>query len=141
MRRRDQQIEHLSQVPLFSVCSREELRAISRQSTSLDIRAGRALVREGQRGNDFFVVMSGEAQVTRRGAVVDKIGVGGFFGELALLDPAPRDATVTALTDMEVLVLTNLEFAAVLADAPGMTLKLMKGMARRLRELDLERQI
>jgi CRP-like cAMP-binding protein len=139
MRRHEEAVDHLAKVPLFSLCSRAELRAISRQSSLSIVSPGGILAHEGRRGRDFFVIASGEAEVTRRGVLVAKIGPGGFFGELALLDPAPRDATVTAITEMEIFVLSALEFSAVLADAPGLTLKLMQGMAQRLRALDLER--
>ena len=61
---------------------------------------------------------------------------GDFFGELALLERVPRNATVTAISDMEAIVLTRADFDAALAEAPGMARKLMVGMARRLRELD-----
>jgi CRP-like cAMP-binding protein len=96
------------------------------------------LVREKQYGDEFFVVALGEAEVTRNGVFVNKLGPGSFFGELALLDPAPRDATVTAVTDMEVYRLSASEFSTVLTEVPTVTRKVLRGMAQRLRKLDLE---
>jgi len=138
MRRREQHLDQLKAVPLFSLCSKAELRLISDQSMLALIPAGKVLVREKQYGDEFFVVASGEAEVTRNGAFVNKLGPGSFFGELALLDPAPRDATVTAITDMEVYRLSSSEFSTVLVEVPTVTRKVLRGMAQRLRTLDLE---
>jgi CRP-like cAMP-binding protein len=138
MRRREQHLDQLKTVPLFNLCSKAELRLISDQSMLALIPAGKVLVREKQYGDEFFVVALGEAEVTRNGVFVNKLGPGSFFGELALLDPAPRDATVTAVTDMEVYRLSASEFSTVLTEVPTVTRKVLRGMAQRLRKLDLE---
>jgi CRP-like cAMP-binding protein len=74
--------------------------------------------------------------VSRHGQKVGELGPGDFFGELALLIDAERNATVTAVTPMEAIVLGRREFEAALAEAPHMTRKIMSGMARRLAEFD-----
>ena len=136
MARRHSYIEHLTQVPLFSACSQDELRKLSRRTTDIPIAEGHTLVKEGERGLEFFVIVSGRAKVSRKGRKVGELGSGDFFGELALLIDADRNATVTALTPMEAIVLSRREFEAALADAPRMTRKIMSGMARRLAEYD-----
>jgi CRP/FNR family cyclic AMP-dependent transcriptional regulator len=136
MARRDAYIEHLGRVPLFSACSRDELRKLSRRTTDIPIAEGQVLVKEGERGLEFFVIVSGRAKVSRRGRKVGEVGPGDFFGELALLIDAERNATVTALSPMEAIVLSRREFEAALADAPRMTQKIMAGMASRLAEFD-----
>lgn len=136
MARHDAYIAHLTQVPLFSACSRDELRKLSRRTTDIPIAEGHTLVKEGERGLEFFVIVSGRARVSRKGRKVGELGPGDFFGELALLIDADRNATVTALTPMEAIVLSRREFEAALADAPRMTRKIMSGMARRLAEYD-----
>jgi CRP-like cAMP-binding protein len=88
-------------------------------------------------GYEFFVILEGEAAVERGGVVINTLLEGDFFGELALLDRAPRNATVRALTDMRLMVLGRGDFEAVLLEAPPMALKLLAGMARRLRLSDL----
>jgi len=138
MRRRDQHLDQLATVPLFSLCSKAELRLISAQSTLTLIPAGKAVVRERQHGDEFFVLVTGEAEVTRDGAFVTTLGPGAFFGELALLDPAPRDATVTAVTDLELYRLTSSELSTVLTEVPSVTRKVLRGMAQRLRQFDLQ---
>ena len=133
---RNQYLDHLSRVPLFSTCSKDELRRIARQATPIRLEAGDTLVREGGSGREFFVIESGQLEVTRRGSLVAKLGPGDHFGELALLHRAPRDATVTTLTPGDALVLTAREFEVVLREAPQMTRKLMSRMAQRLQTLD-----
>ena len=136
MARKSAYLEHLARVPLFSDCSMSELEQLARRTTDITIEAGQAVLLEGRAGFEFFVIVAGKASVTRRGKRIAELRPGDFFGELALLDNAPRDATVTALTPMEVIVLTRAEFNAALAEAPRMTRKLMTGMAHRLRQLD-----
>src|SRR5882757_3767900 len=138
MKRRDQHLDQLRAVPLFSLCSKAELRLISAHSMLTLIPAGKVLVREQQHGDEFFVVALGEAEVTRNGVFVNKLGPESYFGELALLDPAPRDATVTAITDMEIYRLTSSEFSTVLIEVPSVTRKVLRGMAKRLRQFDLD---
>lgn len=136
MSRRSAYLEHLLRVPLFSNCTKQELRALARRTTDIPIEAGQVLVNEGELGYEFFVIISGRAKVTRAGRKVGELGVGDFFGELALLDKAPRNASVTAVTPMEAIVLTRADFDAAIGEAPGMTRKVMMGMAHRLRVLD-----
>ena len=136
MGRRDAYIEHLTQVPLFSACSRDELEKLAKRTTDIPIAEGHVLVKEGERGLEFFVIVTGRAKVSRKGRKVGELGPGDFFGELALLIDSNRNATVTALTPMEAIVLSRREFEAALADAPRMTRKIMAGMARRLAEFD-----
>lgn len=136
MSRRSEYLEHLARVPLFSQCSKEELRKLARRTNDIKVDAGDELIRERQGAYDFFVVFEGKAQVTRGGKKVAVLGPGDFFGELALLDRGLRDATVTAVTDMEVIVLPQWDFEEALKEAPQMTRKLLSGMAHRLRQLD-----
>jgi CRP-like cAMP-binding protein len=136
MARRDAYIEHLTQVPLFSACSQDELRKVAKHTTDIPITEGHVLCREGDRGLEFFVIVSGRAKVSRKGRKVGELGPGDFFGELSLLIDADRNATVTALTPMEAIVLSRRDFEATLADAPRMARKIMSGMARRLAEFD-----
>jgi CRP-like cAMP-binding protein len=130
-------LTHLSSVPLFSQCSPAELKCLARHTADISAEPGQVLVREGQGAQDFFVIVSGEAEVSRRGRVAARLAGGDWFGELGLLDPPRRDATVTATTPMELIVLARWDFEQALEEAPGMTRRLLAGMARRLRELDL----
>lgn len=136
MTQRSSYIEHLVQVPLFSDCSKQELLRLARRTTEVTIDPGKPIIKEGRTGFEFFAIVAGDAEVTRRGKAIGQLGPGDFFGELALLDNTPRNATITAITPVKMIVLTRAEFNAALAEAPAMTRKLMTGMARRLRQFD-----
>lgn len=129
-------LAHLADVPMFAALSKRDLQQVARRSEDVKVDAGSVLVREGSAGHEFFVIVSGSAVVTRHGKRVAKLGPGSAFGELALLEQAPRNATVTAETPLEVVVLGQREFAGIIDDVPGFARKLLAGMARRLREAD-----
>lgn len=129
-------LAHLSSLPLFADCSRAELRHLSRHTTDVIAAPGQVLVREGHSAHDFFVIVSGEAEVSRDGRVVARLRDGDYFGELGVLDAGRRNATVTARTPMELIVLAQWDFEQALEEAPGLTRRLLAGMAHRLRTLD-----
>jgi CRP-like cAMP-binding protein len=129
-------IEHLRAVPLFAACSSRDLARVARHTEDVSVPEGKELVREGATGHEFFVIISGTAKVTRRGRKINELGPGDSFGELALLDRAPRNATVVAETPMELAVIGQREFAGIIDDVPGFGRKLLAGMAARLREAD-----
>ena len=136
LRRKDQYLEHLAKVPLFSACSKKELQNIARASDDVEVPAGKVLVEEGKPGHEFFLIIDGSAAVKRGKKTVAKLGPGQYFGELALLDRGPRSASVVAKDDMEVLVLGQREFAGVIDEVPTLAHKLLTSMAQRLREAD-----
>jgi CRP-like cAMP-binding protein len=136
MARGDEKLEHLRSVRLFSAASKKELALLGKAADEITVGAGHELTKEGATGHEFFVIMDGEAEVRMKGRKVATIGKGTSFGELALLDKAPRNATVTAITPMTLLVLGQREFAAVLDEVPTLTHKLLQAMAGRLREAD-----
>jgi len=128
--------EFLRAVPLFSACTRKELVEIARLAERIDVAAGDILVREGTRTKEFYLILDGKAEVTRDGTAVAVLGQGQHFGELALLDPAPRNATVAMTTPGQVLCIAQREFATLLNDVPALSGQLLKGLARRIHELE-----
>jgi CRP-like cAMP-binding protein len=134
--RKDAKIERLSQVPMFSACSRKDLGTVARYADELSVDAGEVLIAEGDAGREFYVIVEGKASLTRGGKEIAVLGPGSYFGELALLDGEKRDATVTTSTPTELLVVGIREFATLLEDVPQLTRKLLAGMARRLHALD-----
>ena len=121
---------------MFSALSKRDLQLVARRAEDVRVPGGKVLVNEGETGHEFFVILDGSARVTRRGKRVATIGPGDAFGELALLDKAPRNATVIAETPMELVVLGQREFAGIIDEVPGFARKLLAGMASRLREAD-----
>ncbi|MBV9412099.1 MAG: cyclic nucleotide-binding domain-containing protein [Acidimicrobiia bacterium] len=136
MRRLDHYEARLANVPLFRACSKHDLRLIARLADADACHPGDVLVREGQRGNELYVIVEGEAEVSRDGVNVATLKAGDYFGELAVLRPGPRTATVTATTEMEVLIVTARELAILLSDVPLFARKLLTGMAGRIQEAD-----
>lgn len=133
---RDSQLDYLAEVPLFAAFSKRDLQKIVRSSDVIEVEAGRVIVEQGATGHECFVILDGTAAVKRSGRRVATLEPGSQFGELALLDGGPRTATVTALTDMSLLVLGQREFAAILDEVPGLAQKILASLAQRLRELD-----
>jgi CRP-like cAMP-binding protein len=127
---------HLTSVPLFAQCTKAELKSLARHTSDITAEPEQILIKEGQGAYDFFVIVSGEADVSREGRVVAHLRAGDWFGEIGLLAPALRDATVTARSQMELIVLAQWDFEQAIAEAPGMTRRLLAGMAHRLRDLD-----
>ncbi len=106
-------LDRLGSVEFFSECSQRELRAIASFCTPIEVRAGRVLTEQGADGRECFVVMQGQAVVERDGFIVGHIVDGSVIGEIALLGDGVRTATVTAATDMTLLVLSRSEFGAL----------------------------
>jgi CRP-like cAMP-binding protein len=124
--------EHLKAVPLFADLGEHELDVVAKATTELDLKAGYALITEGQSAHEMFVVVSGTLEVTRDGAHVADIGPGGFAGEMALLTHARRDASVTAKSDVKVLHIDGRSFDGVLEEAPQIAVKMLPVVASRV---------
>ena len=135
MGRSDAFVETLATVPLFSACSKKELQMVAKAADHVTVAAGQVVVTEGAAGTEFFVIIDGRARVERHGRQVASLGPGGFFGDLALLDRAPRNASVIADSELEVARIGQRAFDALL-DHPGFSKKLLAGLARRLRQED-----
>ena len=133
MLRRNQKVELLRKVPLFARCSKRELAEIAMLADEVDLRQGKTLIREGASGREFFVLLEGQADVTKNGRRINRMGAGEFFGEIALITPsATRTATVTATTPLRVLVLTAQNFRRLLATSPEIKVKVLEALAERL---------
>ena len=125
----------LQGVPWFSACTEDQLRQVARIAERLHIQAGEVILREGRLGRELFVILEGTATVTRAGRVVNVRHAGDYFGELAAIESVPRSATVTATTDLDVLIIGPREFEAMM-EIPGFRNALLAGMSRRIREAD-----
>jgi CRP/FNR family transcriptional regulator, cyclic AMP receptor protein len=127
---------YLSQVPMFSTCTPQDLEEVAALATPKHVDLGDVIVHEGDAGDEFYVLASGSALVRRGGNVIASLEPGAFFGELALFDPSPRNATVTATAPTTLVVLKRDAFRKVLGDSTAIRDALLRGMARRLHDLD-----
>jgi CRP-like cAMP-binding protein len=128
-------VDRLEAVEPLRGCTRSQLKQVAALAERVQVCPGEVLAREGRIGREFFLVLSGTVTVSRGGRDVDTLGPGTFFGELAAIDPGPRNATVTAASEVEVLIIGPREFAAM-ANIPGFRNALFKSMAGRLRAAD-----
>jgi CRP/FNR family cyclic AMP-dependent transcriptional regulator len=129
---RNAKIDLLKRVPLFAGCSKAELRELALVADELDLREDRTLVREGQPGREFFVLVEGSVRVSRKGRKLGDLGPGDWFGEIALLTDTPRTATVTATSPVRVLVITDRSFRRVVESMPKIALKVLSTLGQRL---------
>jgi CRP/FNR family transcriptional regulator, cyclic AMP receptor protein len=131
----DTKVEALKRAPLFDGLSRKELVQLARVSEDVEVPAGKVLCKEGQVGQEFFVIIEGKVEVTRQGKRVATRGGGEFFGEIALLEQTPRMATVTAKTPLRFFVLTRKDFRNLVSQNPNVERKVLRALARRVVEL------
>jgi CRP/FNR family cyclic AMP-dependent transcriptional regulator len=129
-------IKHFQAVPLFSSVSANGLRSIIHAATEVDVPAGKVLVREGENGREMYVILRGTADVTKGGRKLRELIPGDFFGEMAFLAPAPRTATVTARSDVRVMVLDARAMGAVVEREPVVARRLLQAMAERIRSTE-----
>ncbi len=136
LRRRSDKIDLLKQIPLFANLSSKQLTEIARHTDEISRQAGTVLARQGDLGNEMFVIVSGSATITRDGQKLTSRRAGDFVGEMALLDGQPRSATVTLDEDSVLLVMHRSDFSQLLDDVPGLARKILQGLSQRLRETD-----
>lgn len=136
MASKKQHLESLRNVALFSSCSTKDLEKIAKAGDEVTLAAGTLVVDQGQTGREAYVILDGSATVKRNGKKVATLGSGSVVGELSLLDHGPRTASVVADTELEVLVISQRQFLAVIDAIPALAHKLLSTLAARIRELD-----
>jgi CRP-like cAMP-binding protein len=119
-------------VPLFSGCSKAELQKIAALADELDLAEGATLIREGERGREFIVIVDGTVTVTRGGKSLRDLGAGDFIGEIALVSDVPRTATVTATSPVRLLVITDRAFRGLIEQMPSIATKVLQSLGQRL---------
>ena len=103
----------LKALPLFRDLAHRDLERIARWTDEVDVKPGRHLVEQGAFPHEFMVIESGTASVLIDGNLIAELGPGDFFGEMALLEHQRRSATVTATTDLRVVVMHDRDFRAM----------------------------
>jgi CRP-like cAMP-binding protein len=124
----------LEKVPLLEALSKRDRQRLARSMKSRTFPAGSQVVVEDRRGVGFFIIVEGKAAVTIGDRVVDVLGPGDYFGEMALIQGDRRTATVTADSDLECLSMTSWEFKPFVAEHPSVSWALLQTLARRIRD-------
>lgn len=127
----------LAQVPLFSGLAPRHLRRLSDLTEEQRYMEGASVVREGELGDTFYVILEGEAKVVApSGRVLSRLLPGEYFGEISLLDGGPRTANVVAETPLTMLALERAAFLKMVEQEPAVAVKLMRHAASMLRRLE-----
>jgi CRP/FNR family transcriptional regulator, cyclic AMP receptor protein len=125
-------VDLIARVPLFAGLSKRELGQVASIADEIDLPADKVLIREGERGREFFVLLEGEAEVARKGKKLATRRAGEFFGEIALVSNLPRIATVKTLEPVRALVIRDVDFRALLQRTPAIAVKVLQAVADRL---------
>jgi CRP-like cAMP-binding protein len=134
----DQKLELLKHTPLLAQLGRRELDEVGRLADEIDVAAGKVLMRQGDSGGEFFVLVDGSVRIDRDGNRIRNLGPGDFFGEIALVSEGPRTATATAETPTKLLVLGHREFHSLMSQYPSIQVSVLNCLAARLRDLEPE---
>jgi CRP-like cAMP-binding protein len=133
---RNEKIELLKRASLFANCNKKQLGSIASIADEIELSAGKNLIRQGERGREFFVLLDGDVAVFKDGTEIQQRGPGDFFGEIALISNVPRTATVTTTTPVRLLVITDRDFKHLLEQSPDIQLKVLEALAARVAEQD-----
>jgi CRP-like cAMP-binding protein len=129
-------VEILAGVPLFAGLSTRHLKRIRDIGGEARYMAGAPLVKEGDEGDTFFVILEGMAKVTVGKRTVHQLLPGDYFGEISLLDGGMRSASVISDTPVRVLVIERKAFMRLLEQENAITLVMLEGLARTIRRAD-----
>ena len=133
----------LRRVPLFSSLTEMQLDNVAAGSARRSYPKGRTIVAEGEASQSMYILLAGRAKVQRsdsegKEVILAVIGSGEFFGEMSLIDDAPRSASVITLEPCEFMAITKDAFKGVLMQSPETSMAVMRGLVRRLREADMK---
>jgi len=134
--RSDDKIETLQRIPLLATMSKRQLASIARYTDTTTADRGQVLATEGEAGDQLYVICEGSAVVIKDGQEIARLGVGEFFGEMALIDGEPRSATVEVCEDSVLLTIHRREFDFLVDEVDGMARELLRVVTGRLREAD-----
>jgi CRP-like cAMP-binding protein len=131
-KKRNEYLERLAAVSLFRGLDDDELEVVAGLGTEVPVSVGSALTTEGDTAHEAFLIMEGTATCARDGEGIASFETGDFFGEMALISKQPRNATITATSDMTVRAFDEGEFRRMLHDSPHVGVKILLATAERL---------
>lgn len=124
--------EQLAQVPLLADIPAKVRRRLAEIGKRRRYAPEETVIREGESGIAFYIILNGKVRVEQRGAPIGELGAGDFFGELGLIEEHARSATIVAMEDTECLGFTRWEFTALLDEHPEVAVPIMHVLIRRL---------
>lgn len=123
----------LKSIDLFSQIPGEDLTQVALVSTEETHDPGDEIFAEGEAGDALYLVLDGKVRVHKNDRVIAELGERECFGEMAILDASPRSATVTAITDINVLKISREDFQEIMSEKPEIASGIIKVLTRRLR--------
>jgi CRP/FNR family transcriptional regulator, cyclic AMP receptor protein len=130
--RKDAKVDLISRVPLLAGCSKKELGMIANLADLIERPEGKTLIKEGEFGSEFFILVDGTARVSRSGRKLRDLSAGEWVGEIALIANVPRTATVITTSPLQALVLTRGAFSGLIEGVPSIGAKVLAAMGERL---------
>lgn len=127
-------LEYLRKVPIFKGLPERELTFISRSVKERVYEPGAVIVKQGDPGVGFFMIVEGRVEVGHDSHKIRDMGPGEFFGEMALMEERIRTATVTAKTRTRCLQLVRWDFRALLKENPELAVRMLETVVQRMRE-------
>ena len=125
----------LAALPLFSNCSKRQLRTVARLARFEESPSGQVVIQAGDAQNAFYFILGGQARVLGRPRA-RVLGVGDYFGEMGLFDGEPRSATIVAVGDLQTMKLQRQPFLKLLKQEPGISIAMLAELAGRLRKVE-----
>jgi CRP-like cAMP-binding protein len=136
----DPKTKALARVPLFSHCTSKDLEFVASRTDEVEVAAGHRLVRQGDPGDTFYVLLEGECDVEVDGSRRSTLESGDFFGEISMLDRGPATATVVTRTPARLMVMSHSQFRDAVKGSDDLLGRVMAAMGERLRADSLARQ-
>jgi CRP-like cAMP-binding protein len=121
----------LRDIPLFASLSRKQRKLLALHADEVDVPPGKLVCRKGERANELYVIEEGTAKVVRDQQYLDELGPGDFFGEMGVLDDAPRNADVVATTPMRLIILSAATIKELQRDEPALARRLSATIEQR----------
>jgi len=136
MASKDPKVDLIASVSLFKGLGRRELGHNAQLVDEIEVPAGKVLMRQGETGDEMFIVATGRFTIERNGQFVRDIGPGGVIGEMALVSEGPRTATVIAAEPSRILLAGHREFHTLMEQHPTIRMHILEGLATKIRFLD-----
>lgn len=124
----------MGRLPLFAGISAESMARLAEVAGEQAFEVGDFVVRQGQVGSGLYVILEGEASVVRGSSAISRLEPGDFFGELAVIDQHPRNASVRAETPLRCLAIASWDMLRLLDEDRALSRNLIRGLVERLRE-------
>lgn len=136
MKKKSEKAKALEDIGFFRTLNQKDLGKIADVCEEVNIDADEEIISEGSMGEAFYLLLDGDLAVLQDGCEIARRHAGEFVGELSLILGEPCNATVKTLVPCRFLMIQRRAFSALLDNAPGLTKRLLKGLALRLRETD-----